>query len=66
MTVAHISDFGENFEIIFKMTERYDLVDPFIKISKRLVFCIKRYEKTKFNDVRKNDVLKINILNYCK
>ena len=48
------------------MTERYDLGNPFIKIFRRLVFCIKRYEKTKFNDVRKNDVLKINILNYCK
>ena len=61
-----MSDFGENFEIIFKMTERYYLGNHFIKILRRLMFCIKRYEKIKFNDVRKNDVLKINILNYCK
>ena len=61
-----MSDMGEFFEIIFKITERYYLGNHFTKILRRFVFCIKIYEKIKFNDVRKNDVLKITFLNYRK
>ena len=32
MTVAQMSDFGENFEIVFKMKEIYYLGNPFIEI----------------------------------